>query len=171
MARPIKENNRKAPRFRRSKGAYCVISRELFKRYKDKYPTSRITYEEFSGFLLEHIDLLTEEVSTSREGIRLPYSIGSFFVGACRPKESPLDFKKSLEYGIEVKANNFETDGLIASIFFTNYHGRYKIPNRKVWRFLPARIFKNKVSKRFKENFQYYKQVDKTDKIWKKVID
>jgi hypothetical protein len=174
MSRPIKPIDRTAPRFRKTSGRYCVISRELFKRYKEKYPESRLTYKDFSGFLLEHVELITEEVCSDRDGVKLPYAIGNFFIGACKPKSTPIDYKKSQQYGIQVKANNFETNGLLGKIFFTNYaegKRKYKIANRKVWGFAPARRFKLKVSGSFKKNFQYYKEVHQSDKIWKKVTE
>jgi hypothetical protein len=174
MSRIVKINDKKAPRFRRNKGAYCVISRDLYKRYKEKYSDSTVSYKDFSAFLLEHIEFITNTVVDDRDGIKFPYSIGSIFIGACKPNNNPIDYQKSQEYGVEVKSNNFDTEGLIAKIFFTNYseeRRRFRIAHRKIWTFKPARKFKLKVSKAFKENFTYYKQVNTDDKIWKKVIE
>ena len=73
-----------------------------------------------------------------------------------------IDYGKSIKYGVKVTHKNWETDGAIGKIFYSNYSSRYKLKDRVLWGFTANRYFKRAVTKEFKENWKRYLAVDKT---------
>ena len=102
-------------------------------------------------------------VVEKRDGIQLPEQIGWLFIGACESsKKQNIDYAKSNKYGIRVTNNNWNTDGRLAKIFFTNYAPKHKMKNREFWGFVACRNFKRSVAKAFSENWNTYIIVDYT---------
>ena len=82
-------------------------------------------------------------------------------------------YSKSNKYGVTVTNKNWETDGKLAKIFFTNYAPRHKMKNREFWGFTACREFKRAVSKSYPENWNMYLQVvskAKIDKVYNSAI-
>lgn len=179
MLRKIKPNNRTAKRFRGSAGRTNVLDKQLFQRYKELYPKSSIDFKQFKLIIKTTHDLILDTIITNRDGFQFPHQLGFMFVGSYRPKTKPVDRKKTLELGYEVRHNNFETDGLACKIFYSNYASRYKntvskyynkVVSRQLWKFVPHRTVKNNVSKAYKQNYKLYKQINPGDNAWKKLI-
>jgi len=51
---------------------------------------------------------------------------------------------------------NWETDGNLAKIFYTNYSTKYRFKNRELWRFEACRDFKRTVAKKYPSNWTKY---------------
>jgi hypothetical protein len=101
-----------------------------------------------------------------RDGVQLPESIGWLFIGTCQQsKKQNVNYAKSLKYGVSVSNNNWETDGKLAKIFFTNHAPKHKIKNREFWGFTACRNFKRSVAKTYPENWNMYIVVDATKKL------
>lgn len=170
MLRKIKPNDRTAKRFRSSSGRTNVLSPELFKSYKEQHPKSDLDYKTFKAIIGRLSELAIEHIQNDRDGYQLPLMLGYIFIGSYHPARKPIDHRKSLELGLEVYHNNFETDGLACKIFFSNYASRYKMVFRQLWKFNAHRTFKDTTSAKFKQNYKIYKYIAQGDFAWKTII-
>ena len=163
--REFKKPDVTAPRFRPA--VYNILNKEFFESFKKKY--SKYKY-------LDNLDLkniikkfnyaVYNKVIDVRDGIQLPESIGWLFIGTCQQsKKQNVNYAKSLKYGVSVSNNNWETDGKLAKIFFTNHAPKHKIKNREFWGFTACRNFKRSVAKTYPENWNMYIVVDATKKL------
>jgi hypothetical protein len=110
--------------------------------------------------------LVFQTVIDTRDGVQLPEQLGWLFIGTCdTSKKDNIDFAKSKKYGMLVNNNNWETDGKLAKIFFTNFAPKHKMRNREFWGFVACREFKRTVAKSYPENWNKYIQVIPRAKI------
>ncbi len=170
MLRQIKPNDRKAKRFRSSSGRTNVLSKDLFGRYKEKYPETCLDYKKFKLIIKTAHEIVKEILVSERDGFQFPNMLGYLFVGSYKPITNPIDYKKSLDLGYEVRHYNYDTDGLACKIFYSSYASKYKLVNRQLWKFTPHRDIKDTVSANFKRNFKLYKQLSQGDNAWRKII-
>ena len=163
--REFKKPDVTAPRFRPA--VYNVLNKEFFESFKKKYSK----YKDLDNLDLKNIIkkfnyAVYNKVIDVRDGIQLPESIGWLFIGTCQQsKKQNVNYAKSLKYGVSVSNNNWETDGKLAKIFFTNYAPKHKIKNREFWGFTACRNFKRSVAKTYPENWNMYIVVDATKKL------
>jgi hypothetical protein len=163
--REFKKPDVTAPRFRPA--VYNILNNDFYDRFRKKYGK----YKNLKNFELKKIikkfnQHLYNTVIEVRDGIQLPESIGWLFIGTCqKTKKENINYAKSLKYGVSVTNNNWETDGKLAKIFFTNYALKHKIKNREFWGFTACRDFKRSVAKNYPENWNMYIVVDATKKI------
>ena len=161
----IKQPDITAPRFRPD--VYSVLNNEFFDKFKKKYPK----YKTIDNSTLRKVgktfnQLIYQTVIDTRDGIQLPESIGWIFIGTCQEsKKKNIDFAKSHKYGVIVTNRNWETDGKLAKIFFSNYTQKHKIKNREFWSFTACREFKRTVAKTYPINWNIYIVVDATKKL------
>jgi len=112
--------------------------------------------------------VLWNEIIEHRDGVELPESLGYVFVGSCPSvKKENIDYAKSIKYGIKVTHKNYDTDGHLGKIFFSNYSAKYKLKDRNIWAFSGSRLFKRAVTKKFKEDWKKYVVIDNTLRISK----
>jgi hypothetical protein len=163
--REFKKPDVTAPRFRPA--VYNVLNKEFFESFKKKYSK----YKDLDNLDLKNIIkkfnyAVYNKVIDVRDGVQLPESIGWLFIGTCQQsKKQNVNYAKSLKYGVSVSNNNWETDGKLAKIFFTNYAPKHKIKNREFWGFTACRNFKRSVAKTYPENWNMYIVVDATKKL------
>jgi hypothetical protein len=163
--REFKKPDVTAPRFRPA--VYNVLNKEFFESFKKKYSK----YKDLDNLDLKNIIkkfnyAIYNKVIDVRDGIQLPESIGWLFIGTCQQsKKQNINYAKSLKYGVSVSNNNWETDGKLAKIFFTNHAPKHKIKNREFWGFTACRNFKRTVAKTYPENWNMYIVVDATKKL------
>jgi hypothetical protein len=161
----FKKPDVKAPRFRPD--VYNVLNKEFFERFKEKHPK----YKKLSDAELRKIAKLFNQtvfhtVIDTRDGVELPEQIGWLFIGTCQQsKKTNIDFAKSHKYGVKVTNKNWETDGKLAKIFFTNYALKHKMRNREFWGFTASREFKRTVAKTYPENWNIYVAVTNTQRL------
>jgi len=164
----MKEFNKpdvKASRYRPE--VYNVLNKKFFDKFKEKYSK----YKDLDNVQLRQVikrfnELIADTVIEKRDGVQLPDQIGWLFIGACETsKKQNIDFAKSNKYGVRVTNNNWNTDGRLAKIFFTNYALKHKIKNREFWSFVACRNFKRSVAKSFSENWNNYVVIDSTKKL------
>jgi hypothetical protein len=114
-----------------------------------------------------------QTVIDTRDGVQLPESLGWIFIGTCQQsKKNNIDFSKSVKYGVTVSNKNWETDGKLAKIFFTNLAPKHRVRNREFWSFRACRDFKRSVAKTYPENWNMYVRLDplsKLETIYRKV--
>lgn len=162
-----KEPDIKAPRFRPD--TLNILNKEFFERFKKKYPKYKnLEYSKLKEIIKHYNRVLYNTVINTRDGVQLPEQIGWLFIGTCqRSKKENIDFAKSKKYGVTVTNKNWDTDGKLAKIFFSNFAIKHKIKNREYWSFKGCREFKRSVAKNYAENWNMYVHVDPNIKLKK----
>jgi hypothetical protein len=154
-----------APRYRPE--VYTIMNKKFFESFKKKHPKYKnLDDKELRKIIKYFNNTLFQTVIDTRDGVQLPEQIGWLFIGTCQsPKKQNTDFVKSKKYGVAVTNKNWETDGKLAKIFFTNYALKHKMKNREFWSFTACRDFKRSVAKTYPENWNMYLVVEPTRKI------
>ncbi len=164
----MKEFNKpdvKAPRFRPQ--VKTVLNTEFFERFKCKHPKYKnLDDKDLRKIIKSFNETLCNKIIENRDGIELPQQLGWLFIGTCqKSKKENIDFAKSNEYGVKVSNKNWETDGKLAKIFYTNHAPKHKFRNREFWGFVACRKFKRNVSKSYSDNWTKYVVVDPLKKL------
>ena len=156
-----------APRFRAD--TYEVLNKEFFDRFRKRYPKyENLKDKELRSIIKSFNIRVYETVIDKRNGVELPESLGYLFIGTCQAsKKRNIDFAKSKKYGVIVSNKNWDSDGKLAKIFFTNGRLKHKIKNREFWSFKGCRQFKRAVAKTYPENWNNYIVVDPQEKYKK----
>jgi len=171
--REFNKPNVKASRYRPE--VVTILNKEFFENFKKTHPK----YKDLDVKLLRKIikrfnQIVYQTVIDTRDGVQLPEQLGWLFIGTCqRSKKENIDYAKSKKYGVRVTNNNWETDGKLAKIFFTNYAPKHKMKNREFWGFTACREFKRTVAKTYPENWNMYVQVvskAKIDKVYNNIV-
>lgn len=145
-----------APRYREKR--LGLLNSKTIKEFKDKYPI----YENVDNDKLKNIikifnKKMWEGVIKYRDGVELPESLGYLFIGTCSASKSVnTNYALSKQYGKVLQNKNWETDGNLGKIFYTNWSTKYKFKNRELWRFEAVRDFKRTVAKEYPENWTKY---------------
>jgi hypothetical protein len=160
-----KEPNVKGPRFRQS--SVNIIDDTFVKEFIQKYPKYKdLTKSEISSIIRKYNETVWKEIIENRDGVQLPEGVGIMFIATCKnPLRQNIDFVKSKKYGVTVSNKNWETDGKLAKIFYTNYNTSFRFQNRECWGFIACREFKRTVAKTYPENWNLYVQIEPTRKI------
>ena len=160
-----KEPNVKGPRFRQS--SVNIIDDTFVKEFIQKYPKYKdLSKAEISSIIRKYNETVWKEVIETRDGVQLPEGVGIMFIATCKaPLRQNIDFVKSKKYGVTVSNKNWETDGKLAKIFYTNYNTSFRFQNRECWGFIACREFKRTVAKTYPENWNLYVQIDPAKKI------
>lgn len=165
MINNFKKPDLKAPRYREKRMG--LLNEETIKEFKDKKPL----YSDIDNVKLKKIIniynvRLWNAVVENRDGVELPDSLGYLFIGTCPSSKSVnTNYALSNQYGKVLQNKNWETDGNLGKIFYTNYSTKYRFKNRELWRFVACRDFKRTVAKTYPENWNMYVVVDPTLKI------
>lgn len=161
----FKKPDLKAPRFRPDR--LINFNDSLISKFKKKYPKYRHIDKATLKMILKKFNTtVVQEVINNRNGISLPESLGWLFIAACNnPKKKNVDFYKSKTYGVEVTNNNWDSDGKLAKIVYSNMAPKHKFKNREYWSFTACRDFKRGVAKTFPENWQNYTALTPDHKI------
>ena len=155
----------KAPRYRNK--TLGILNKETFKEFKDKRPLySHIDDSKLKNIIKLYNRALWEGVIEHRDGVELPDSLGYIFIGTCPPaKTVNIDYSKSNEYGKVLRNKNWETDGNIGKIFYTNWSTKYRFKNRELWSFTACRDFKRSVAKEYPNNWTKYVKMQSKMKV------
>jgi hypothetical protein len=154
-----------APRFRPE--ARNVLTKEFFTLFKQKNPKYKgIDNVNLRKVIKKFNQTVYQTVIETRDGVQLPEQIGWLFIGTCQQsKKENIDYAKSLKYGVRVTNKNWDSDGKLAKIFFSNHAPKHKIKNREFWSFVACREFKRSVAKTYPENWQMYVAADPQTKL------
>jgi len=156
MINNFKKPDLKAPRFRFKRKAF--LNKEVIAEFKEKFPM----YKNIDNDILKKIvkkfnENLWQGVIEYRDGVELPSSLGFIFIGTCPPRKTlNTNYALSAQYGKVLQNQNWETDGNIGKIFYTNWSSKYRFKNRELWRFEAVRKFKRSVAKAYPENWNRY---------------
>ena len=128
MINNFKQPNLNAPRYREK--VLGLLNAELINEFKNKHP------------IYSKID---------------NNSLGYLFIGTCPAAKSVnTDYALSKKYGKVLQNKNWETDGKVAKIFYTNYSTKYRFKNRELWQFIAVRQFKRAVAKSYPKKWRKY---------------
>ena len=161
----FKKPDVKGPRYRPE--AQSRLTMKYFEDFKNKYPKYKhLENADLRRIIKSFNEAFFQNVVDTRDGMQLPESIGWLFIGTCQTsKKKNIDFAKSNKYGVTVTNKNWETDGKLAKIFFTNYAPKHKMKNREFWSFVACRKFKRTVAKVYPENWNMYLVVEPNRKL------
>lgn len=162
MLRDFKGPDRKGPRF--STKSYNPLSdKEFYDYLTEEYPRFRYwNDQDIKKIVKRSNEHIWEEVIEERNGVELQESLGFIFIGSCpSPKKVNINYRESIRLGKQVLFRNYETDGHLASIFYTNYATKYAFKFRDLWSFKACRNFTKGVSKTFPTKWNQYIKVEK----------
>jgi hypothetical protein len=157
MINNFKEPDLNAPRYREKR--LGLLNAEVINKFKSKYPHyENIDNNKLKDIIRIYNNKLWNGVIDNRDGVELPDSLGYLFIGTCAPAKSVnTNYSLSKEYGKVLQNKNWETDGNIGKIFYTNWSTKYRFRNREFWRFTACRKFKRSVAKTYPENWNKYR--------------
>ncbi len=156
MINNFKKPNLKGPRYREKR--LGLLNKKTISEFKDKKPLySSIDSSKLKRIIKLYNQNLWNGVIDNRDGVELPDSLGFLFIGTCPTlKTVNTNYQLSGQYGKVIQNKNWETDGKIAKIFYTNYTTKYRFKNRELWGFVACRDFKRSVAKNYPENWNKY---------------
>lgn len=156
-----------APRFRPKR--YNLLNVNFCNKIKEKNENCKdLTNNQIKEVIKTFNNNIWESVIEKRDGVELLEQLGYIFIGTCQKKKNDNpDNKKSIDYGVKVQHQNWESDQYTAKIFYTNYETKYKFKYHQYWGFKAVRDFKRKVSKEYPINWKKYVIVDNYVKISK----
>lgn len=156
MHSSFKKPDLNAPRFRDKK--LGLLNKKTIGEFKEKYPMyDTIDDSKLKNIIKLYNKKLWEGAIKYREGVELPDSLGYIFIGTCPPaKTINKNYNLSKQYGKVIQNRNWETDGNLGKIFYTNYSAKYKFRFRELWRFEGVRDFKRTVAKEYPKNWTKY---------------
>jgi hypothetical protein len=156
MINNFKKPNLNAARYRAKR--LGLLNKETFDEFKEKKPLySEIDNSKLKLIIKTYNEKLWQGVIDNRGGVELPDSLGYLFIGTC-PKANTVntDYALSYKYGKVLQNKNWETDGNLGKIFYTNWSAKYRFKNRELWRFTACRKFKRAVAQSYPKNWTKY---------------
>jgi hypothetical protein len=162
----IKAPDLHAPRLRNK--AHGLLNSDTLKEFKKEHKEYKdLDMATFKKIVVTFNEKLWWTVINDRDGVTLPEQLGFLFIGSC---ETPLvktniDFKKSLELGMNITLRNLESDSKLAKIFYTNYGTKYKFLNRDLWKFVAIRQFKRTVAQEYPKRWKQYVEIAQSQKV------
>lgn len=166
MRQKFKIPDLNAPRFYQR--PHNLITEDFIERLVEKYPKYKgIQKRDIKSIVKTFNTNSWKEVIETRDGVRLPESVGSLFIGTCPPPKVQYnpDYNLLNKENIVASNKNWETDGNIAKIFFTSYSEKYKYRFREHWMFHPVRLFKRTVAQEYPKNWNMFHRVDPKKKL------
>ena len=165
MISNFKQPNLNAPRYREK--VFSILNTETLKEFKDKYPVYKnINNDKLKKVIKLFNKKIWKEVIENRNGVELPDSLGYLFIGTCpASKNVNTDYALSKQYGKVLQNKNWETDGKVAKIFYTNYSTKYRFRNRELWQFKAVRQFKRAVAKSYPKKWTKYIIMDNKKRV------
>lgn len=149
-------SDRHEPRFNIKQWRYTPLNKELFDKFKKANPNIEIEYAFFKDTIISINEEIINYVMNNYEGIFLPQGMGRIYLALFPPKEKKINDKIIQETGIAASYHNFDSGGFLGKIVWLFDDTRYKSENLKYYGFVGCRVFKNRVSKAFRETPEKY---------------
>ena len=165
MLSNFKKPNLKAPRYRDK--VLGLLNADLINEFKEKNPIYlNIDNNKLKNIIKLFNERIWKEVIENRDGVELPDSLGYIFIGSCPAAKSVnTDYALSKKYGKVLQNKNWQTDGKVAKIFYTNYSTKYRFKNRELWQFTAVRQFKRSVAKTYPEKWNKYIKMETKKRV------
>jgi hypothetical protein len=154
-----------APRYRPK--VMGILNREFLAKFRTKYPQYKdVSDEDLKRVIRTLHKNIRTAVIDNRNGVELMNSMGILFVGSCKSSSSKnIDYSRSATHDVPVAHRNWNTDGFVCKIFYTNFAVKYKVKNRELWAFDPCKDFSKETSKTYRENHTRYMVVNNKVRI------
>lgn len=165
MATKYNKPDLNAPRYRPKK--LNLTNQEVFEQFIQENPRfASLTATQFKEVIKSFNGKIWNQVIESRDGVELPEQLGYLFIGTCPRKHNDNpDRVKSIQYGVKVQNQNWESDQYVAKIFYTNFETKYRFKHHEMWGFTGVRDFKRTVAKTYPKEWKKYVQVDNLVKV------
>lgn len=165
MSRTYKKPDLNAPRFRPRRLNLTNIS--TYNRFLEENPKfTGLTAIQFKEVIKSFNGKIWKKAVETRDGVELPEQLGYIFIGSCpRKKNDNPDRVKSLQYGMRIQNQNWESDQYVAKIFYTNFETKYWFKHHDMWGFTGVRDFKRTVAKTYPKEWKKYVMVDNLVRI------
>lgn len=159
MAKAYKKPDLNAPRYRPKKLNFT--NTDFYHQFvKDNPRFNSISMDKFKKVISSFNGKIWETAVQDRDGIELPEQLGFIFIGTCPRKKSNVDFGKSIQHGVVLQHQNWDSDNYMAKIFYTNYETKYRFKHNDLWGFAGLRDFKRSVGKTYPTEWKKYVMVD-----------
>lgn len=165
MARTYKKPDLNAPRYRPKR--LNILNLGFCKDIRKEYPQLvNLSDQQIKAVVTRFNEKIWQTVIDVRDGVELPEQLGYIFIGTCpRKQKDNIDYKKSMEYGIKIQNQNWESDQYTAKIFYTNFETKYRFKHHEMWGFVGLRDFKRTVAQTYPKEWKKYVQVDNLVKV------
>jgi hypothetical protein len=156
-----------APRFRPKK--HNILNKAFCDKLRSKHKDlEHLTDEEIKNVIKTFNSNIWETAIDNRDGVELPEQLGYIFIGSCpRKKRDTPDVARSIQYGVKVQHQNWESDQYTAKIFYTNFETKYRFKFHQLWGFTGLRDFKRTVAATYPDEWKKYVVVDNLTKVSK----
>lgn len=161
----IRKPNLNGPRFREKR--ISILTAKTLKKFKEKYPEyDSLSLRMFKDIIMTFNSLIVDGIIDNRNGVELPEGLGYIFMGTCpASRKKNIDYKKSLNYGVETTHKNWDSDNKLLKIFYSNYNTKYPFKNKSAWGFKARKEFRKAASEAYKDNWTKYIEVPPHKKI------
>ena len=164
MAKAYKKPDLNAPRYRPKKLNFTNI--DFHQQFvKDNPRFGSISLDKFKEVISTFNGKVWNTVISDRDGVELPEQLGFIFIGTCPRKKSNVDFGKSIQHGVVLQHQNWDSDNYMAKIFYTNYETKYRFKHNDLWGFTGVRDFKRSLGKIYPQEWKKYVMVDNLVRI------
>ena len=159
MPSTFNKPNLKAPRHHRKN--LNVLDVQFFQGMRKAHPQlKKYSDTKLREVIWESNVQLYKDVIEHRDGVELPEFLGYLFIGSCpKPYYENINKKVTMDLGQTIEHRNYESDGFIAKIFYTNYETKYQFKFHDLWGFKSCRNFSREVAKTYPGNWKKYIQV------------
>lgn len=156
-----------APRFRPKK--HNILNKAFCDKIRSKHADlQHLTDEEIKTVIKTFNSNIWETAVENRDGVELLEQLGYIFIGSCpRKKWDNPNVAKSIQYGVKVQHQNWESDQYTAKIFYTNFETKYRFKFHQLWGFVGLRDFKRTVAATYPHEWKKYVVVDNMTKVSK----
>lgn len=115
--KPTYSNDRSAPRMRKAKYATNLVSKEIFKKFKESFPEYKnMKWEDFYNNWLDIAETIREETIKNPLGVKLGSYTGELKLQYLPYKVKAVDQAVSNELGEKIDHLNITTKGKVAII-------------------------------------------------------
>ena len=161
----VKISDPRGPRCRTPR--HVTINREVYDKYLEQNPNSKLTFTEFKQICLRGNTLYRQAIMKNREGIELPERMGRMFIGAYeKGKDKPYyDWAVLRKKKVAYSHKNWESDRYVCKLFYTNFGNQNKYQLRQYWYFNGCRKATEETSKNFRENWNFYVKIPRFQKM------
>lgn len=128
--RPTHSMDRKAPRMRKAKFSQQVVSKDLYKRFKEQFPEHTISWTEFYNCWEEIAETIREECVYNPLGVKLGSYTGELKLQYITFKAG--NYVASEELGEKVNHVNLLTKGKVARL---KWERRWAVKRNKILQF------------------------------------
>jgi len=122
----FKKPDLNAPRFRPKKTN--ILNSNFLKSFIEANPKYKdISLDDIKSIVRTFNGKIWDNVIEVRDGIELPEQLGNIFIASTKKRKGIIiDYNKSAELGYVVNHKNWDTDGLLGKICYTNIESKYK---------------------------------------------